>query len=165
MNDDEKRAACLKDPPPPPEKPRRRKKRRRLGFLIVLLLLLIIAILTLMLINGGFGGGFGSGSGESGEENGGSGSSSSISDIRETSAPETDTAGEQGSAILIEISSEKITLDGEELENAAALKEKLLSINKEGVTYIIRDSRAVKSVYDEAKAVLDELSCSYSEDS
>lgn len=164
MSDNEKRAPRPKDPPPPPpEKPRKRKRRRHVGLLIVLLLLLIIAILILMLVYGGFGGGSGSGSGGSGEA--GAETSAVISDIRETPTLDTDTAGELGAAILIEINGEKIIADGEELENAAALKEKLLSINKEGSTYIIRDSHAVKSVYDEAKAVLDELAYSYSEDS
>ncbi len=159
MNDNEKHAPRPKDPPPPPEKLRKRKKHRHVGLLIVLLLLLIIAILILMLVYGGFGGGSGSGSG------GGAETSAGISDIQETSPPETETVGEQANAaILIEINGEKIIVDGEELENAAALKEKLLSINKEDSTYIIRDSRAVKSVYDETKAVLDELAYSYSED-
>ncbi len=170
MNDyDEHRPHTVHDQPHDPhEKPRKKRRRRHgKGFLIiVLLLLIIIAILVLMLVYGGFGGS-GSGSGGSGE-NGGSGTVSNVSasdiDSREPSAPETETGSEQGNAIVIEINGEKIIVDGTELADAAALKEHLLSINSESSIYILRDNHALKSVYDEAKAVLDELSYDYSEE-
>ncbi len=164
MKEYDERTPHAPPPPPPEERHKKKKRHHRRGFLIILLLLLIIAILILMLVYGGFGGGFGGngGSGEGG--NSGPETSAVVGSTQETSSPDTDTGEEQGTAILIEINGEKINVDGEELENAAALKEKLLSINKEGSTYIIRDSHAVKAVYDEAKAVLDELSYSYSED-
>ncbi len=166
MKEYDERTPHAPPPPPPEERHKKKKRHHRRGFLIILLLLLIIAILILMLVYGGFGGVFGGNGGFGEGGNSGPETSAVVGSTQETSSLETDTdtGEEQGTAILIEINGEKINVDGEELENAAALKEKLLSINKEGSTYIIRDSHAVKAVYDEAKAVLDELSYSYSED-
>ena len=125
-----------------------RPKRRRRGFpVLLLLILLILAIIAVLLIFKPFGGdGFGLGGGNQGSTPTGSDTSGSapVSDSSETNIA------------VIRIDGNDIFLDGEQCENAAALKDKITALGKKK-DYEIDHSTAIKSTYDEVKQVLTEL--------
>lgn len=126
----------------------KKKKKGKLGCLTVLLLIAIAVLILLR--NGGFGFGFG-------EKGNGTGKTS------ETSANETAAVTEADGKVIITISDGVITVEGSNYADAAALKEYLLSVNDDTVSYVLYDNHAIKSVYDEVKAVLDELKYNYTE--
>lgn len=128
--------------PPRGEKPRCRRRRFPA---VLLLFLLLAAIIAALIIFKPFGGnGFGLGG------NGNSQSSGSVSD----SASESDSS--ESNTALIRIDGNDIFLDGEQCENAAALKDKITALGTEK-DYELDHSAAIKSTYDEIKQVLSEL--------
>lgn len=149
---------------------KKNNKKKNGGKILFLLIVIILAVAAILIFTkGGFG--FGSGSGE-GVPAGGT-----IPSMSETpAAPETESEvsednvttadageeGQQGSRVVIEVSEDTIFADGTQCADTAALKEHLLGAAGESVEFVLRDNHAVKSVYDEAKSVLDELGYEYS---
>ncbi|MBD5130305.1 MAG: hypothetical protein HDT43_10375 [Ruminococcaceae bacterium] len=127
------------------EKPKRRRRGAPAALILLLLLVIIIALLIIFKPFGGNGFGLGGNDGSSGD-----GQSSSVSD----SVPESDSS--QPSVAVIKIDGNDIFLDGEQCENAAALKEKITVIANTK-DYELDHSAAIKSTYDEVKQVLSEL--------
>lgn len=136
--------------PPRGEKPRRRRR----GFPVVLTLLLLLAVIIAVLIifkpfgGSGFGlGGIGNNISSGDNANSQDGSASD-------STPESDSS--QSNVAVIRIDGNDIFLDGEQCENAAALKDKITALGTKK-DYELDHSAAIKSTYDEVKQVLSEL--------
>lgn len=127
--------------PPREEKPKRRRRRFPFGLFLFLLLALIVAALIIFKPFGGNG--FGLGGGDSR-------SSGSVSG----SVPESDSS--ESNTAIIRIDGNDIFLDGEQCENAAALKDKITALGTKK-DYELDHSSAIKSTYDEVKQVLSEL--------
>ncbi|MBD5383849.1 MAG: hypothetical protein HDR72_02470 [Ruminococcaceae bacterium] len=134
--------------PPREEKPKRRRRR----FPVILFLLLLLAvIIALLIVLKPFGGnGFGVGGNGNNVNSGDGQSSGSVSD----SIPESDSS--QSNIAVIRIDGNDIFLDGEQCENAAALKDKITTLGTKK-DYELDHSAAIKSTYDEVKQVLSEL--------
>ncbi len=135
----------------------KKKKKKKVNVILILLLIIVIAVAIIALLlhfRGGSGFGFGSG-----------GAVPAAGTAAETmpTLPAATSASDTGE-IVITIYDDAITVNGSSMKDSEALKEHLLSVNTDGVTYILRDSHAVKSVYDDAKAVLDSLGYEYSEE-
>lgn len=85
----------------------------------------------------------------------------------ETTAAEPDapagepTAEAENPVVVIEITDGTATVGENSFTDAAELKEYLVSINRDGSTYILRDNHAVKELYDAVEAMLNELHYSY----
>lgn len=149
-----------------------KKEKKKSGSSLFIIIILIIAIILLFIWKGGFGLGGGSGSGLA--EDVGSGENAAVTETsaavqetepEETEASQPETADEaSGSTVVIEISEDKLIADGNVLSDSAALKEYILSVKTEESSFVLRDNRALKSAYDEAKSVLDRLGCEYTEE-
>lgn len=139
------------EPPHDPhgKKPKKEKRRRRHGgFILVLILIIVILILILLLFNPfGWGGGSGFLGGKG--NNSGDNNSSTTSVISDTSSEISDT-------VVIRISENTITIDGEECADENALREKVTDIGTKK-KYEIDHSTAIKETYDKVKAVLTDL--------
>lgn len=148
-----------------------KKKKSSVGGVIFILIILLVAVLLLMMWKGGFGlgpgaGGDGLGTGDaivSEAEEGEAEETAVSSETEQTEESSADTES-GGNAVIVEVTDSVITADGKECADGAALKEYLLSVNAEGTVYILRDNKALKASYDEAKAVLTELGYEYSEE-
>lgn len=134
--------------PPPPEKHHKREKRRRrgpsFGFIFVLILVLAVAAVVILWKNGLIHIGKEAGDGA------GSGGTSVVSSAEES------TVSEESSVVEIKIENEKIFIDGAEVANAEELKSKITETGDKKSYNFVHDS-AIKSTYDEVKAVLNEL--------
>lgn len=146
------------------------EKKKNKGNTIFILVIALLAAICLFLWKFGFGagmGGSGTGSGAGEATQTEAVSDSAESDTSETTAE--DTAENTGTSIEIIITDDIISANGEEMTDADALKDYLLSNHvssedgNEGTKYTLVDSHALKSAYDSAKAVLDELGYEYSE--
>ncbi|MGN1415320.1 MAG: hypothetical protein ACI4XF_00615 [Oscillospiraceae bacterium] len=147
-----------------------KKKKKSKGNTVFILIIALLAAICLFLWKFGFGagsGGTGSGSGT-----GDTLQTETVSETAENETSETtaeDTAENSGLSVEIVITDDKISANGEEMADADALKEYLLSNHvssedgADGTKYTLVDSHALKSAYDSAKAVLDELGYEYSE--
>lgn len=82
----------------------------------------------------------------------------------QTTASGEDEEGQQGSRVIIEVAEDKIFADGSVCVDTAVLRDYLLGAAGEDTEFILRDNHAVKSVYDEAKGVLEELGYEYTGD-
>lgn len=71
------------------------------------------------------------------------------------------TAEAENLVVVIEITDGTATVGENSFTDAAELKEYLVSINRDGSTYILRDNHAVKELYDAVEAMLNELHYSY----
>lgn len=150
----------------------KKKKKSSIGGVIFVLIILILAVLLLMLWKGGFGlgagqGGDGLGTGDAVVAEGSEGPAEETAAETELTeqSEETSASSEAGSgAVIIEVTDNIITADGIECTDGAALKDYLLSVNSEETVYILRDNKAVKAAYDDAKAILDELGYEYAEE-
>lgn len=132
------------------EKPKKKKHRRRHGGLILVLILIIVILILFLLLFNPFGWGGGSGFlGNKGNESGDNTGSS-------TSAVISDTSSEISDTVIIKISENTITIDGQECADENVLKEMVIAI---GTTkkYELDHSTAIKDTYDKVKSVLTEL--------
>ncbi|MDY2847357.1 MAG: hypothetical protein SOU50_03970 [Oscillospiraceae bacterium] len=153
------------------EKAPEKKKKKNKGNTIFILIIALLAAICLFLWKFGFG--FGGGNGTGSDSGAGDTSQTeTVSDTAESESTETtaETEAETNSlSVEIVVSDDKISANGEEMSDTAALKEYLLSNHvssedgSEGTKYTLVDSHALKSAYDSAKAVLDELGYEYSE--
>ena len=132
---------------------------------------LIVLILLGMLFGGGFGlwryGGF-----EWGYQD--DKKTESKNDNTETSAPVESSADETVAAtegtteakddtLVITVSGEDVKIGSDSFKDEGKLKDKIMAVYKEGVKIELVDDKAVKSAYDMAKKVLDDLKYDYSE--
>ncbi len=141
----------------------KKKKKKSSGGALFIILIIILAAILLFIWKFGPGG-FGAGSGgDSIGNNSDSYSDTAISES-DTSASESDVSDPADNDLVkIIVSDGNISANGENMSDSGALKEFLLSVNDENTKYVLTDDRALKSAYDEAKAVLDELGYEYSE--
>lgn len=138
-------------------------KKKKSGAGIVLLLLLVLAIIIILLLSLVNGKGLGQGDGDFSSE-GGIGTET-VTDAAENSVAESEIVTEaDDNIVVIEISEDKILADGNECSDSNALREYLLNVKTDDTVYILKDNHAVKSVYDEAASVFDELGYEYSEE-
>ena len=130
----------------PPRKEKKKHKKRGKWIFIFILLLILAALVLLFFnpFNWGDGGAFGLGGGQ--DNNSSSDNSSSVSDSNNSAATDT---------VIIKIENEDIYFDGE-LCTESELKEKIIALGTEK-KYELEHSLAIKSVYDNVKAVLAEL--------
>ena len=150
MKDKQKNLPPEGHQPPPPDKHHKHEKHRRrgpsFGFIFFLLLILAVAALVLLWKLGYIHIGKDSGDGA------GSGGSSVVS-----AADSSDTSSEEESTVIeIKVDMETIWFDGTELSSAEELKEKITEIGDKKSYNFVHDS-AIKSAYDEVKAVLTDL--------
>lgn len=137
-----------------------KEKKKGGGKIIFLLILIIIAAAVIFILSRG-GAGMG-GSGDDGIPAGGT-----LPEPPGTNASDTATAAETsgestGSTVIVEVAGESIYISGSPCEDSEALREYLLAETGENTAVVLRDNHAVKSVYDDAKAVLEELELEYS---
>lgn len=146
------------------------KKKKNKGNTIFILVVILLAAIFLFLWKFGFGAGSGGNGSDSGP--GDASQTETVSDTAESESTETTAEiTEENNSLSVEIvvSDDKITANGEEMSDSASLKDYLLSEHvssedgTEGTKYTLIDSHALKSAYDSAKAVLDELGYEYSE--
>jgi len=132
-------------PPPPHEKHKHRRRGPRVGTVILLLVIIAVAAVVILWQNGliHFGRENGQGAGE-----GGTSVVSNAADSSETSA--------ESSVVEIKVENEKIYLDGKELANAEELKSKITETGDKKTYNFVHES-AIKSAYDDVKAVLSDL--------
>lgn len=152
------------------EKAPEKKKRKNKGNTIFILVIVLLAAICLFLWKFGFGAGIGSTG--SGSGSGDASQTETFSDTAETVSEETSAeSDEEANSLSVEIviTDDKISANGEEMADADALRDYLLTNHvasedgAEGSEYTLVDSHALKSAYDSAKAVLDELGYEYSE--
>lgn len=143
------------------KKSEKKKKKKRGGGGIIIVLLIIIAILLVILYYVK-GSGFGTG-GDSVPADGTLPTLPVTAAVSENAGDEQKSEEQNNNTVIIEISEETISVNGTAVADAEALREKLLSIGSGDTTYVISDDHAVKSVYDSAKAVLDDLGWEYSD--
>lgn len=136
--------------PPPPEKPHRHEHRRRGGggaLVVLILIILLVAAGYILWQNGFFSFGKGDGDGE------GSGnavvSNAAVNSAEESAEPES-------TVVEVKVDNNKIYLDGVEVASAEELKNKITEIGDKK-TYNFVHETAIKSTYDEVKAVLSDL--------
>lgn len=151
------------------------KKKKKSGNTVFILVIVILAAICLFLWKFGFGFGTGSSGSENGSGTVNSSQTETVSDVTDTAPIEnTETTAEANEdtdnyTVEVIVSDDKISVNGEEMSDIAELKDHLLSIHRsdgdEGgeTKYTLIDSRALKSAYDGAKSVLDELGYEYSE--
>ncbi len=144
------------------KKNKKEKKSKKSSMFWLLVILFLICICALWL--SGFDFGFGSG----GASVGGNDGSETLPEMSETpvsvseTVSETETSAEDDGLIAIVVSEGGIMYKNEAVADAAALKERILADMDDGVLFVLRDDHAVKSLYDEVKAVLDETGAVYS---
>lgn len=137
-------------PPPPPEKPHKHEHRRRGGkgaLVVLILIILLVAAGYILWQNGFFSFGKGDGDGE------GSGNAV-VSNVAVNSAEES--AEPESTVVEVKVDNNKIYLDGVEVASAEELKNKITEIGDKK-TYNFVHETAIKSTYDEVKAVLSDL--------
>lgn len=139
-------------PPPPPEKPHKHGRRRRGGggvLVVLILIVLLVAAGYILWKNGFFSFGKGNGDGD------GSGSGNAV--VSNVAANSADESAEPESAVVeVKVDNNKIYLDGVEVASAEELKNKITEIGDKK-TYNFVHETAIKSTYDEVKAVLFDL--------
>lgn len=143
-----------------------KKKKKKSGGGVFILIVIILAAVLLFIWKfgiGGTGGGISAGDGDS--------TGSTASELSEETLASEETAEEslsgsensEDGTINITVRDSAILVNGGEVEGSEGLKEYILSVNTADTEYVLIDERAVKSAYDEAQAVLDELGCKYSQ--
>ncbi|MGN0690758.1 MAG: hypothetical protein ACI4K7_00225 [Oscillospiraceae bacterium] len=159
-----------KNPETNEKKAPEKKKKKNKGNTLFILMIALLAAICLFLWKFGFGAG--SGDAGSGSGSGEASQTESVSDTAQSDVAETTAESEEEAnslSVEIIISDENISANGEEMADADALKDYLLSNHvssedgAEGTKYTLVDSHALKSAYDSAKAVLDQLGYEYSE--
>ena len=172
MREEERRPVPPPPPPPPPEpekKKRRRKKRHPVRtFCILLIVILILGALSVYLLT---------------DWDLGVTQGLDLLDKREVVPAvlenhgqpprETAPAGtpvvsppeETESEIVIRVAENTITVGGETVADAEALREYLENVNTDESAYRLIDAHAVQQTYTEVKAVLDRLALHYAEGS
>ena len=133
---------------------------------------LIVLILLGMLFGGGFGlwryGGFEWGYQDDKKTESNKDNTETTAAPVENSADETVAATEgtteaKDDALVITVSGEDVKIGSDSFTDEGKLKDKIMAVYKEGIKIELVDDKAVKSAYDMAKKVLDDLKYDYSE--
>lgn len=137
-------------PAPPPKPPKREKHHRRrppFGFIFLLLLVIAVAVVVFLWKNGyiHFGKNWVKGEGDGGTQS----VTSTVSDAESAASQVSD-------VVEIKVDNEKIYIDGAEVANTDELKTKITEIGDKKTYNFVHDD-AIKSTYDEVKAVLNDL--------
>ena len=121
-----------------------------------------IVAAILLYFNGGLGFGGGDSSGLKNDDKASTTSESTPTpESKDEESKEEDPAAD--GKVEITVGEKGISVEGREIADAAALKDFLTGINKDGVKYVLKDDNSIKADYDAVKAVLDGLSFEYSE--
>lgn len=159
--------------PPRDEKPKRGKGRGGFflaGFITGVAVMVALYFALLYFFDGFAGLGGGSSAGVNSDTGNSSVSSQAQPTESETESepvttkPETEqapTAEAGGNVVIIEVNADAVVIGEESFTDAASVKAYLQSVNTDETTYILRDNRAVKSLYDEVEKVLAELHFEY----
>lgn len=139
------------------KKDKKKKKKSKAGKVILFLLLIILILLAILYFGDGFGFGSGGGTGDS-QGDSVQAVATVPEDGDETLIPEKDE-----SPVVIEITESAVKFGNEEFADYAAFEEYFYTVETDGAEYILKDNQAIKSVYDNVKALLDSFSCSYTE--
>lgn len=137
-----------------------KKKKNHTGCLIFLIFFIIASVTLFMFWKFGDGFGFSLDFWNKNNNNDNSSGTSQVSEISDINSE----SGLEDNKILIIISGSSIKANNQDFNDTESLKQYLLSINDENTEYILRDNHAVKSVYSDAKNILDELSYKYNEE-
>ena len=139
------------------EKKEKKKKKSGGKAIIVLVLLLLTALVLLYLFGGGLGFGFGGGTGI--------GTDDSVAVNATVTAEQTaETTAAELSVITVEISEDKIIFDGTEYASYEEFEKFFYENDFNGRRFVLKDNKAVKSVYDSVKKLLDSFGGNYSEE-
>jgi len=142
------------------KKDKKKKKKSKAGKIILFLLLIILILLAILYFGNGFGFGFGSGGGTSDSQ----GDSMQVIATLPEDGDETLIPEKAESPVVIEITESAVKFGNEEFADYAAFEEYFYQNKSDGTEYILKDNQAIKSVYDNVKALLDSFSCAYSEE-
>ncbi len=137
---------------------KKKKKKSKAGKVILFLLLIILILLAILYFGNGFG--FGSGGGTGNSE----GESMQVVATLPEDGDETLIPEKAESPTVIEITESAVKFGNEEFADYAAFEEYFYQNKADGTEYILKDNQAIKSVYDNVKALLDSFSCAYSEE-
>lgn len=140
-----------------------KKKKKSSGGAVFIIIIIILAVILLLIWKLGIGGGSGSGISTGDGSDAGITVTEITEDTAEEARTETETEAAENGVINITVSDSAILVNGSEVEGSEGLREYILSVNTADTEYVLIDERAVKSAYDEAQAVLDELGCKYSQ--
>lgn len=140
------------------KKDKKKKKKSKAGKIILFLLLIILILLAILYFGDGFGLGIGGGIGNAAGE--------SVQAMVSQDTETTDIAQpeETGAPVVIEISESAVKYGEEEFADYAAFESYFYGVKSDGAEYILRDNKAIKSVYDSVKTLLDNFGCTYSEE-
>ena len=139
------------------EKKEKKKKKSGGKAIIVLVLLLLTALVLLYLFGGGLGFGFGGGTNI--------GTDDSVAVNATVTAEQTaETTAAELSVITVEISEDKIIFDGTEYASYEEFEKFFYENDFNGRRFVLKDNKAVKSVYDSVKKLLDSFGGNYSEE-
>ena len=140
------------------KKDKKKKKKSKAGKIILFLLLIILILLAILYFGDGFG--FGSGGGAGGSQ----GDSMQVIATLPEDGDETLIPEKAESPVVIEITESAVKFGNEEFADYAEFEEYFYENKVDGTEYILKDNKAIKSVYDSVKALLDSFGCAYSEE-
>lgn len=140
------------------KKEKKKKKKSKAGKVILFLLLIILILLALLYFGDGFGLGIGGGTGNAAGD--------SVQAMATVSEDNGDTIipEEASGPVVIEITESAVKYGDEEFADYAAFESYFYGVKVDGGEYILRDNKAIKSVYDSVKSLLDNFGCIYSEE-
>lgn len=134
-----------------------KKKKKKGGKAIIVLLLILLLALVILYLCGFLGNGFGFGAGV------GTGDSVAVN-ATVTAEQTAETTDAESSAITVEISEDKIIFDGTEYASYEEFEKFFYENDFNGREFVLKDNKAVKSVYDSVKKLLDSFGGNYSEE-
>lgn len=140
------------------KKDKKKKKKSKAGKVILFLLLIILILLAILYFGDGFGFGIGGGTGNAAGDSA-QAMATVPEDTGDTIIPE-----EVTGPVVIEISESAIKYGEEAFSDYAAFEEYFYTVKADGAEYILKDNKAIKSVYDSVKTLLDNFGCTYSEE-
>ncbi len=140
------------------KKDKKKKKKSKAGKVILFLLLIILILLAILYFGDGFGFGIGGGTGNS-EGDSVQAVATVSEDTGDTIIPE-----EVTGPVVIEITESAVKFGDESFADFAAFEEYFYENKTDGTEYILKDNKAIKSVYDSVKTLLDSFGCRYTEE-
>ena len=139
------------------EAKKEKKKKRGGGKVLLVLILLILLLLALLYL---FGDGFGLGFGGAGLGDGDSVAVNATVTAEQTA----ETTVAENTETVIEISGDRIIFDGTDYASYEEFEKFFYENDFNGRRFVLRDNKAVKSVYDSVKKLLDGFGGNYLEE-
>ena len=140
------------------EKHRRSRAKPLLGILLVLLLVVLaLEMLPRFGVDLGFGG--------AGDTGSAAGTAVAPTEAVQRGIPNRGAGAgtETGQTVEIRVTEDGITVDGSPVDNAEALESYLRESHSDGTEYRLTDAHALRQIYGDVKAVLDDLALEYTE--